>query len=402
MEGWVVLMFAATVAAGAAAGGYRAGKRRAAAPPTPPAPGGWIPQYWPALSPRDQLELIAIAMDIRIQVIDRDLMYVDALGRSRPQEIEPWRVIGARIGDGLSPEQAAPHLGAARRALAGETVMYQWDWRLPDGSTLWNHTVVSPIHTSTGAISAIVSTTHDMTATWDTQLQLERSRSQFRTMFHTSPVATMISRLDNGTILDVNEAYVRLTGLTREELVGRTATALGLWQDQQRERISAILRKRRHMINLDSTIRDKSGSLRTTLTSLQLVELDGETCVMRTDYDITERVRSEEALRASEAKFRSLVMSLDDRVVVLDAGLRQVEVFGRSRHAEDNKVERFLGKTATEMVGPELASIHEEAGREALTGNVVQYEWPWTFPEGMTEWFQTRLTPMHGPAGQVT
>ncbi len=226
--------------------------------------------------------------------------------------------------------------------------------------------------------------------------------AQFRLAYQASPVPAMVSRLDDGQILDVNDALLALTGYRREELVGRTATDVKLWADDQRAQISAALRAQGTLMNFDSTIRTKGGETRVTLTSLQIVELDGRSSILRTDYDITERKRAEEALRASEEKFRSLVSSLHDRVLIVDREMRQVEIYGKSNRPEDNQTDRFLGKTPREMVGPEAARVHEEAGREALKGEPVTYEWSWTYPDGGVEWYQTKLSPMRDAAGNVT
>jgi len=228
------------------------------------------------------------------------------------------------------------------------------------------------------------------------------SLAQFRLAYKGSPVPTMISRLADGVILDVNTSFQELTGYANHELIGKTANGLALWADELRVRISHELRGHGAMINVASTLRTKQGARRNTLTSLQIIDLDGIPCVLRTDYDITERKRAEDDLRASEEKFRSLVSSLHDRVLIVDRDMRQLEVYGQSSHPEDNRKDRFIGKTPREMVGTENALVHEQAGHEALKGEPVTYEWSWTFPNGTVEWYQTKLSPMKDGAGQVT
>jgi PAS domain S-box-containing protein len=111
------------------------------------------------------------------------------------------------------------------------------------------------------------------------------------------------------------------------------------------------------------------------------------------------RARINDRLRKSEEKFRSLVNSLHDRVMVLDHDLRQVEVYGTSTKARDNQVEEFLGKTSQETAGPEAARPHIEAGKRALAGESVQYEWSWSEPGEEIAWYRTRLTPIKGSDG---
>ena len=113
------------------------------------------------------------------------------------------------------------------------------------------------------------------------------------------------------------------------------------------------------------------------------------------------RARNNEALRNSEEKFRSLVNSLHDRVIVLNRELRQVEVYGRSSKQRDNDKERFLGKTAEETVGKEAARPHTEAGQRALAGESVLYEWSWEEPGEGISWYRTRLNPIMGSDGAI-
>src|SRR6266513_2510368 len=104
--------------------------------------------------------------------------------------------------------------------------------------------------------------------------------AQFRLAYQSSPVPTMISRLSDGVILDVNKSFLHLTGHVDHDVIGQTARGLSLWADNLHGRISGELRERGAMVDLASTIRTKANDERRTLTSLQIIELDGQPCVM--------------------------------------------------------------------------------------------------------------------------
>src|SRR5690242_20231598 len=57
---------------------------------------------------------------------------------------------------------------------------------------------------------------------------LDGYSAALRRSFQLSPVATSISRVEDGRILDANEAYCALFGYTRAELVGRSMSEMGL------------------------------------------------------------------------------------------------------------------------------------------------------------------------------
>ncbi|MBI5836219.1 MAG: MASE1 domain-containing protein [Candidatus Eisenbacteria bacterium] len=115
---------------------------------------------------------------------------------------------------------------------------------------------------------------------------------------------------------------------------------------------------------------------------------------------VTERRRHADALRGSETRFRTLVESMHDVVATLDLEGRHTALFGvpegSSRFARD----QFLGRTAVEVLGPKAGAVHEQANRRALRGENVVYDWEFTL-EGPVRQFQTALSPLHGPAGEV-
>ena len=62
---------------------------------------------------------------------------------------------------------------------------------------------------------------------------LQRSEEKFAAAFRSNPCAMAITLLENGHILDVNDVCIRQSGYRSEELIGKTAEALGIWADQK-------------------------------------------------------------------------------------------------------------------------------------------------------------------------
>src|SRR5829696_8804628 len=59
--------------------------------------------------------------------------------------------------------------------------------------------------------------------------ELRRSQERFAAIFRASPVAIIIRSLVDGRFRDVNDHFLEMTGYTREEVVGRTPSEVGLW-----------------------------------------------------------------------------------------------------------------------------------------------------------------------------
>ena len=55
--------------------------------------------------------------------------------------------------------------------------------------------------------------------------------AKLRAAFELSPTIMAVTSLDDGRLLDVNDAFLRATGYTRDEIIGRPIPDLGLWID---------------------------------------------------------------------------------------------------------------------------------------------------------------------------
>ena len=114
-----------------------------------------------------------------------------------------------------------------------------------------------------------------------------------------------------------------------------------------------------------------------------------------------ERTAALAAIRIGEERFRQLVESVDDVVFRLDRRQRCVDAFGRWLEREGLHAEDLIGRTTSEIVGPEEAPVHERANLRALAGETVTYEWTLRTHRGLRH-MQTILSPLRGAEGEIT
>src|SRR5215208_7524722 len=72
----------------------------------------------------------------------------------------------------------------------------------------------------------------DITQEKETVERIRKSEERFRHIFHASPIATCVVRLEDGRFIDANQAYINLTGQSLETLRNQNATEMGLWNDK--------------------------------------------------------------------------------------------------------------------------------------------------------------------------
>jgi PAS domain S-box-containing protein len=113
------------------------------------------------------------------------------------------------------------------------------------------------------------------------------SEERFQKVFRSTPIPFSVTSLADGTFIEVNEAFERRYGYTRRELIGRTSTELGFWDDPS-ERTQLIDRLRRgvRIRGAVARFRIKSGEFRTSLYSAEVIHLDDQSCLLVVSDDM--------------------------------------------------------------------------------------------------------------------
>jgi PAS domain S-box-containing protein len=120
------------------------------------------------------------------------------------------------------------------------------------------------------------------------------SEDKFHKAFRSSPEWIVITTLDHGYYIDVNETFLKTTGYQREEVIGASSVALGIWADpEQRMEMVETLRKKGKVRNLEAGFRMKTGEIRTVLWSAEVIDYGEERCLLAVTRDITHRKRME-------------------------------------------------------------------------------------------------------------
>ena len=174
-----------------------------------------------------------------------------------------------------------------------------------------------------------------------TSVALRQSEEKFATAFRLNPNPSVIARVDDGVLVDANDAYLEVTGFTRDEVIGKAAKDV-LWPvPEGREEMIRELKKHGRLRHMDLKMRAKQGPLLDVLVSVAVIEIDGVPHTLGAAIDITERNRVAAALRESEERFRRLVQDLSVGVALLDGA-------GRVLHCNPAGLE-MLRVTAEEM-----------------------------------------------------
>ena len=153
---------------------------------------------------------------------------------------------------------------------------------------------------------------------------LRATERRYSTAFQMNLDAVDICHKEDGTFIDVNDAFLRITGFEREEVIGHTAQEIGIWDNpQDRQKLMEALSQNSSCQNLEFPYRTKDRRLRLGRLSVTPIELDGTACILSVTRDVTEAsearknlAKAQEALRTSEEHYRTIFQTSIDGIAI--------------------------------------------------------------------------------------
>jgi two-component system cell cycle sensor histidine kinase/response regulator CckA len=138
----------------------------------------------------------------------------------------------------------------------------------------------------------------DVTSRRQAEDALRQSEERFSSAFRASPVAIAITSFPEGRLADVNDSFVKLFGYDRREVIGRTATELGLWSDAaEKTQIENALRENKSVGGVECRFKVKAGDRRRALVFMEKITTGDITSILWLSHDMTDRLNLEAQVR---------------------------------------------------------------------------------------------------------
>ncbi len=232
----------------------------------------------------------------------------------------------------------------------------------------------------------------------ETMRALKNSEQKFASVFREFPGWVVLSTIEDGVYLDVNDTFLELTGYKREEIIGNSSVSLGTWVDpEQRELALRLLNEQGYVRNQEVKRRVASGQELDMLFSCERIDIDGRQCILSISLDISDRKEAERTIRRQEQQMRAILDAVGETMVLID---RQGTVL-----TANQTVCRRLGVAKHDLVGrciydffpPDVAGYRRSKYVEVLTsGRSLAFE---DQREGRT--FEQNVYPLFGEKGQA-
>ena len=147
---------------------------------------------------------------------------------------------------------------------------------------------------------------------------LREQEAANRALFEHSPLPIAVSRL-NGEYLDVNRCYCEILGMSREELIGKSAADLIRMDREDRVAISEALTREGCLVDHGMEVTLPSGERRSCRVSVRRVELKGEPVKLTIINDFTEHKRAEDELIKTRGLLEAAVAQSPSGILIADA-----------------------------------------------------------------------------------
>ena len=290
-----------------------------------------------------------------------------------------------------------------RLATEGEVKGLEASWMRTDGKAIFVRESAKAIRDAEGKVAFYEGTVEDITERKRAEEALRQSEEKFLKAFRGSPVAITLSRVKDRRFIEVNDTFERLFGYGREEVIGRTASDLGLWVDaSQTEELRKRLLSGQSHRDVELRFRMKNGSVLTCLVAAELIKVANEPCIISVASDITQRKLAEHALRDSEEQFRTLAEAIP-QLCWMARGDGHVFWYNQRWYT-------YTGTTPEQMEGWGWRSVHDpqtlptvlERWKASIsTGEPLDMVFPLRGADGVFRPFLTRVMPIKDSDGRV-
>ena len=265
---------------------------------------------------------------------------------------------------------------------------------------------IAEIHSSQlkkgGKIVGAIAVIRDITERKKMEEELREREEKYRELINGMNDTAWVIDF-NGNFIDVNDAAIEVLGYSREELLAMRPYDIDATLDA--DEISGLIKgmPKDKLQVFETTHTTKDGKTIPVEIKSSLVTYQGQQAILSIARDITDRKRAEEALRESEARYRSLVDNIDLGINLIDIDHNIIMVnCTQSRHLNKPLSQTIGKKCFRAFEKRDAVCPHCPAVKTIATDQSAETEIEVTGDDGKLSSLRIQTFPVFGQDGTVT
>ncbi|MDP1548342.1 MAG: PAS domain S-box protein [Anaerolineales bacterium] len=197
---------------------------------------------------------------------------------------------------------------------------------------------------------------YDVTEQKQVERAFKESEERFRKVFQSSPVAICITTLEEGRLLDANEAYWKLSKYDPATSIGKLVEELDIWDSMDDRRLfTEKLKTDNSVFNPNYEFFDAVGNPRHVTAFYEKIEINGEACILSMFYDITDQKTAQDALFNAEARTRAILNSIPDMIFEVSRDGIFLDFMASTELTPVSPPEQFIGRHIAQLFPPTIS-----------------------------------------------
>lgn len=270
-----------------------------------------------------------------------------------------------------------------------------------NGNVKWVRVYAHPIWDfEKNRLSGIYGAVQNITEQKLAEERIKASEEKFRTIFRLVPEAITLTSIADSKLVDVNESLCKISGYTKEEIVGNTSIQLNLWKNSyEREKYFSELLLKGTVNNFEADFVLKSGETRSCLVSGEIVELQNEKLIIASIVDISEMKSVEDRLKtfqkATDQSPASIIIT-NTKAVIEYVNQTFYKMTGYAKEEIIGKPLRILN------VEKNLKENFDDIWKIILSGQEWKGEYHNKRKDGSFFWESTLISPIKEADGSIS
>lgn len=268
------------------------------------------------------------------------------------------------------------------------------------GQTRLMKAVYTPLHPH-----YVIVCIEDLTERKQAEERLRESEERFSKAFYNNPIAMGIRRVEDDTLLDLNPAFERLFGYSRQELLGKKVGDLDLYTEPAaRQVVLEAAQAGQPLTHMKLALRRRSGEVLHVTMSVEYITLHGVPCALASFDDVTQQTQTEHALRQSEQLLATIFDHTHIMVAYLDPQFNFIKVNRAYAQADGRTPEFYPGKNHfTLFPNAENEAIFRRVVATGETHSAIArpFEYAYNPERGVTHW-DWALVPVKDAHGVIS